>query len=116
MAHIFGDPHFITYDGKAFDFQGTGEYILAQKCGQSDALPEFTLIGQLNKDAPRDLVSYIRYLRLEYKGKQYELFIGGKVKVNERRVFLPYDDPDNDVIIGNQVYGFAVSLKGESHL
>ncbi|PIK62565.1 putative IgGFc-binding protein [Apostichopus japonicus] len=112
VAHIFGDPHFITYDGKAFDFQGTGEYILAQKCGQSDALPEFTLIGQLNKDAPRDLVSYIRYLRLEYKGKQYELFIGGKVKVNERRVFLPYDDPDNDVIIGNQVYGFATISVG----
>ncbi|XP_071838865.1 IgGFc-binding protein-like isoform X2 [Apostichopus japonicus] len=107
VCSVFGNPHFTTFDKLAYDFHGECEYILAQKCGDSEILPDFKLFGQLNKNAPRDEVSYLRYLRLELDGVSYEIFLGGKVKVNGRRVFLPYVDEEKGITVGNQVFGFT---------
>ena len=29
---MFGDPHYITYDRKIYDFQGTCKYLLTKDC------------------------------------------------------------------------------------
>ncbi|XP_071839367.1 IgGFc-binding protein-like isoform X2 [Apostichopus japonicus] len=107
VCSVFGNIHFTTFDKLAYHFHGGSEYILAQKCGDSEDLPDFKLIGQISKKAPLDKVSSLRYLRLELDGVSYEIFLGGKVKVNGRRVFLPYVDEEKGITIGNQVFGFS---------
>ncbi|XP_071830391.1 IgGFc-binding protein-like [Apostichopus japonicus] len=92
VCTVFGDPHFVTFDGVSFDYQGECKYILAENCGQSTEVPYFQIVGDHKMQIANDSVSYLKSIQLELLGKTYSLFVYGRVHVNGIFVNLPFSD------------------------
>lgn len=42
-CHVFGDPHFLTFDGLTYDIQSNCTYILTQSCTHKHSTPSFAV-------------------------------------------------------------------------
>ena len=54
---MFGDPHYKTFDGKVFNFQGSCKYLLTKDCSVKEANSSNAFSIRITNDA-RDTVAY----------------------------------------------------------
>lgn len=82
---VFGDPHFKTFDGKFFSFQGSCKYLLAADC-----LDHSFSIRLTNDARTTNRSSWTKTITLKMGTIRVNLGQKMRIKVNGTRVTLPY--------------------------
>jgi len=62
-----GDPHYVSYDGKRFNYMGTCRYLVASPAFPTTT-PYFQVFGRNENRYGETAVSYVRYVDIVYGG------------------------------------------------
>ncbi|KAH8284959.1 hypothetical protein KR054_003066, partial [Drosophila jambulina] len=110
---VFGDPHFRTFDGKFFSFQGSCKYLLTKDCLGHTFEIRLTNEGRGTRHA-----SWAKTVTLKLHNLRVNLGQKLRIKVNGTRVLLPYvgSAGGRNVTIERLSDGGAVMLRSEMGL
>lgn len=85
VCTVFGDPHYRTFDGRVFNFQGACKYLLTSDCKNNSFSVRVTNDARTSRS-----FSWTKTVTLKIEDLKVTLGQNMKVKVNHKRVSLPF--------------------------
>ncbi|KAG8440107.1 hypothetical protein GDO86_006046 [Hymenochirus boettgeri] len=114
----FGDPHYRTFDGKMYHFQGSCTYVFSEDCEGGDFSIHVT-----NDDRGQKGVSWTKEVIILFGDAVIQLLQDWVVMVDYQTVELPflkepyiYIEKKTNTILLNSNIGIKVQWNGRSHL
>ena len=106
LCQIWGDPHYLTFDNRRYDFQGECDYTLVRDCSNSSSphLPSFHLTAENVRRKPSAKVTYNDEIRLDYNGTLFALMQELEVRVDGVTYVPPVYYPSGVTVLSTGLY------------
>uniref|UniRef100_A0A8B9UCH6 VWFD domain-containing protein n=1 Tax=Anas zonorhyncha TaxID=75864 RepID=A0A8B9UCH6_9AVES len=98
---VSGDPHYVTFDGRAFDLQGSCNYVLARVCKPEQRLANFSVLLEHDVSG-RGNVALTKKVAVSIHGYTVSMERGRKWEVDGEHFTLPLVTEDRRLRIGQE--------------